>query len=140
MIKIKKIKPMFNSLITTMDKYEHDMTTKGGLIDTTKQEGALKEYQKVVAIGDSVRNIKVGDLVCINPIRYARKKHQEGSLKDVIITDNPVVDYNFNVVDLDDIPHLLLQDCDISFIIEDFEDIPDPKPLKLYKPKNKIIV
>ena len=29
MIKIKKIKPMFNSLITTMDKYEHDMTTKG---------------------------------------------------------------------------------------------------------------
>ena len=140
MIKIKKIKPMFNSLITTMDKYEHDMTTKGGLIDTTKQEGALKEYQKVVAIGDSVRNIKVGDLVCINPIRYARKKHQEGSLKDGIITDNPVVDYNFNVVDLDDIPHLLLQDCDISFIIEDFEDIPDPKPLKLYKPKNKIIV
>lgn len=140
MIKIKKIKPMFNSLITTMDKYEHDMTTKGGLIDTTKQEGALKEYQKVVAVGDSVRNIKVGDLVCINPIRYARKKHQEGSLKDGIITDNPVVDYNFNVVDLDDIPHLLLQDCDISFIIEDFEDIPDPKPLKLYKPKNKIIV
>lgn len=140
MIKIKKIKPMFNSLITTMDKYEHDMTTKGGLIDTTKQEGALKEYQKVVAVGDSVRNIKVGDLVCINPIRYARKKHQEGSLKDGIITDNPVVDYNFNVVDLNDIPHLLLQDCDISFIIEDFEDIPDPKPLKLYKPKNKIIV
>lgn len=140
MIKIKKIKPMFNSLITTMDKYEHDMTTKGGLIDTTKQEGTLKEYQKVVAVGDSVRNIKVGDLVCINPIRYARKKHQEGSLKDGIITDNPVVDYNFNVVDLDDIPHLLLQDCDISFIIEDFEDIPDPKPSKLYKPKNKIIV
>ena len=130
MIKIKKIKPMFNSLITTMDKYEHDMTTKGGLIDTTKQEGTIKEYQKVVAVGDSVRNIKVGDLVCINPIRYARKKHQEGSLKDGIITDNPVVDYNFNVVDLDDIPHLLLQDCDISFIIEDFEDIPDPKPSK----------
>ena len=58
---------MFTSLITTMDKYEQDKLTNGGLIDTAKQQGTLKEYQKVLAIGDSVRNIKVGDLVCINP-------------------------------------------------------------------------
>ena len=140
MIKVKKIKPMFNALVTTMDKYEQDIMTKGGLIDTEKQKGTIKEYQKVIAVGDSVRNVKVGDLVCINPIRYARKKHQDGSLKDGIITDNPVVEYNFNVIELDNVPRLLLQDCDISFIIEDFEDIPDPKPSKLYKPKNKIIV
>lgn len=140
MIKVKKIKPMFNALVTTMDKYEQDIMTKGGLIDTEKQKGTIKEYQKVIAVGDSVRNVKVGDLVCINPIRYARKKHQDGSLKDGIITDNPVVEYNFNVIELDNVPHLLLQDCDISFIIEDFEDIPDPKPSKLYKPDNNIIV
>ena len=114
--------------------------TKGGLIDTEKQKGTIKEYQKVIAVGDSVRNVKVGDLVCINPIRYARKKHQDGSLKDGIITDNPIVEYNFNVIELNNIPHLLLQDCDISFIIEDFEDVPDPKPSKLYKPDNNIIV
>ena len=34
---IKKIKPMFTALITTMDKYEHDIITDGGLIDTSKQ-------------------------------------------------------------------------------------------------------
>ena len=29
MIKVKKIKPMFNALVTTMDKYEQDIMTKG---------------------------------------------------------------------------------------------------------------
>ena len=91
MLKVKKIRPMFNALITTMDKYEEDGRTAGGIIDTAKQQGALKEYQRVISVGDSVRNIKEGDLVCINPIRYAIKKHQEGSLKDGIITDNPVI-------------------------------------------------
>ena len=36
MLKVKKIKPMFTSLITTMDKYEKDVKI-GGLIDTTRQ-------------------------------------------------------------------------------------------------------
>ena len=44
MLKIKKVKPMFTALITTMDKYEHDVLTSGGLIDTAKQQGSLKEY------------------------------------------------------------------------------------------------
>ena len=118
MLKIKKIKPMFTSLITTMNKYEHDVNTKGLI---TKTEGGLKEYQTVLAIGDSVRGIKVGDLVCVNPSRFAVRKHREGSLKDGVITDNPVTSYNFDVVELDDKPCLLLQDRDIEFIIEDFE-------------------
>ena len=33
MIRIKKLKPMFNSIITTMDKYEKDVETNG-IIDT----------------------------------------------------------------------------------------------------------
>ena len=59
---IKKIKPVFTALITTMDKYEHDIITDGGLIDTSKQQGCLKEYQRVVAVGTTVRDIKEGDL------------------------------------------------------------------------------
>ena len=65
MLKVKKIKPMFTALITTMDKYEEDVRTSGGLLDVTKQQGGLKEYQTVLAIGSSVRDIKVGDLVCV---------------------------------------------------------------------------
>ena len=131
---------MFTSLITTMDKYEHDMTTRGGLIDTTKQQGGLKEYQTVLAVGSSVRDIKVGDIVCVNPARFAVRKHQAGTLKDGIVTDNPVTTYNFDVVEMDGKQCLLLQDRDIDFIIEEYEEIPDPTPSPIIQPERKKII
>ena len=139
MLKIKKIKPMFTSLITTMDKYEKDVVI-GNLIDVSKREGSLKEYQKVLAVGSSVRDIKVGDLVCVNPTRFAVKKHQEGSLKDGIITDNPTITYNFDVVEMDGKQCLLLQDRDIDFIIEEYEEVPEPTSSHLITPEEKKIL
>lgn len=121
MLKIKKIKPMFNAVVTTTERYLEDVYLPGGLLDVSKRQGGLKEYQEVVAVGDTVRNIKVGDLVCINPMRFAVKQHQEGSLKDGVITDNPVVKYNFDVILIDDKEHLLLTDRDINFVIEEYE-------------------
>lgn len=131
---------MFTALITTMDKYEHDVMTNGGLIDTTKQQGGIKEYQTVLAIGSSVRDIKVGDVVCINPTRFAVKQHRAGSLKDGVIVDNPVVKYNFDVVEMNDKQCLLLQDRDIDFILEDYEEVPDPTPSSLIKPEEKKLI
>ena len=131
---------MFTSLITTMDKYEHDMTTRGGLIDTTKQQGGLKEYQTVLAVGSSVRDVKVGDIVCVNPARFAVRKHQAGTLKDGIVTDNPVTTYNFDVVEMDGKQCLLLQDRDIDFIIEEYEEVPDPTPSPIIQPEKKKLI
>lgn len=139
MLKVKKIKPMFTALITTMDKYEHDVKI-GGLIDTSKQQGGLKEYQKVLAVGSSVRDIKVGDVVCVNPSRFAIRKHQTGSLKDGVVTDNPVTTYNFDVVEMDGKQCLLLQDRDIDFIIEEWEEVPDSAPSSLIKPAEKKLI
>ena len=124
MLKVKKIRPMFTALITSMDKYDKDMKV-GDLIDIHRKEGSLKEYQKVLAVGSSVRDIKVGDLVWINPTRFGVKKHREGSLKDGVITDNPIITYNFDVVEMDGKQCLLLQDRDIDFIIEEYEEVPD---------------
>lgn len=115
---------MFTAVVTTMDKYQDDILV-GGLIDGTKKRGTLKEYQKVVAVGTAVHGIQEGDMVCINPIRYSVKKHQEGSLKDGIITDNPVISYNFPTVLLDGKEHLLLQDRDIDFVITEYEETKD---------------
>lgn len=140
MLKVKKIKPMFTALITTMDKYEEDVRTSGGLLDVTKQQGGLKEYQTVLAIGSSVRDIKVGDLVCVNPTRFAVKQHQAGTLKDDVVTDNPVVKYNFDVIEMDGKQCLLLQDRDIDFIIEEYEEVPDPTPSTLIKPEEKKLI
>lgn len=139
MIKLKKIKPMFTSLITTMDKYERDMKV-GDLIDIHRKEGSLKEYQRVLAVGSSVRDIKVGDLVWVNPTRFGVKRHQEGSLKDGVISDNPIVTYNFDVVEMDGKQCLLLQDRDIDFIIEEWEDIPDPVPSPSIKQEKQEII
>ena len=57
MKKLLKVKPMFNRIITTMDVYEKDQYN-GHVIDTTKQKGSLKEYQTVLSVGTTVRDIK----------------------------------------------------------------------------------
>lgn len=130
-INIKKIRPMFNQVITTMDKYSDEELNDGKIIDVHKVNNPIKEYQKVIAKGPMVKNIEVGDLVMVNPKRYGKMLHKEGSLKDGVITDNPVVSYNFNVIELDHVRYLLLTDQDIDFVIEDYEQ---------EKPKNDIIV
>lgn len=140
MLKIKKIKPMFTSLITTMDKYEEDIKTSGGLLDVNKQQGGLKEYQTVIAVGTTVRDIKVGDLVCINPTRFAVKQHREGTLKDGVISDNPVIKYNFDTIEINGKQCLLLQDRDIDFIIEEYEEVTNTDTSPLIMPEKKKLI
>lgn len=123
MINIKKVKPMFNAIITTMNRYEDD-DDSDTLIKNTS--GSLKEYQTVVAVGGNVRDIKVGDVVQIDPSRYAQKQHREDSLKNGVVSDNPVMSYNFKTVLIDGEQCLLLYDSDISYIIEEYEEVNEP--------------
>ena len=140
MLNIKKIKPLNSYVVLTADKYEKSQTIgDSSILDTHKMEGALIEYQTVVAVGNLVRNIKEGDVVSINPKRYAVMKHQEGSLKDGVITDNPVIRYNFPTIMLDHEEYLLLQDNDINYVILESEEEPDEEPV-LIVPNNDIIV
>ena len=134
MLKIKSIKPMFDSLVTTMNKYEQDGFENGVIV---KQAGSLKEYQTVIAVGPAVRNIEVGDMVMINPTRYAKMKHQKGSLKDGVITDNPVIGYEFKTVTINDEECLYLQSQDIMYSFEG-EEVEDKKD-NIILPDNKII-
>jgi hypothetical protein len=138
MLNILKIKPLANYIVTTRDEYTGDETSANSSL-VVKQKGALKEYQKVVAVGPLARGVQVGDLVAINPRRYAVKKYQEGSLKDGIIKENPVIHYNFNVIELDHVPHLLITDQDIDFVIEKWEDEKEPEST-IIVPEKKIIV
>ncbi len=122
MKKLIKVKPMFNRIITTMNTYMEDQYI-GGIIDTNKAKGSLKEYQTVVAVGTTIRDIKVGDVVCIDPTRYMVTKHNEGSLKGGIISDNMTVGYKFNTIELNGESCLMLYDQDITFIIEESEEV-----------------
>ena len=137
MLKIKKIKPLFNRILVTSDKYEEDVK-QGGVVVITA--GTLKEYQKVIAVGDTVRGIKEGDIVLVNPTRYAIKKHQEGSLKEGVISDEPIVSYNFNLVDVNDSMCILLYDQDVDYVIQEYEDIEDKKSNLILPEEKKLIL
>lgn len=126
MIHIKKIKPLFTSVVTTGDKFEKDMV-EGGIIIARK--GDLKLWQKVIAVGTSVRDIKEGDLVMINADHYVTKKYSKDSIQNDI-DNNPILGYKFNWVTIDDEKGnpkecLLLNDRDIlySFEGEERDDI-----------------
>lgn len=140
MKKLIKIKPMFNRIITTMNTYEEDQYI-GAVLDTTKQKGSLKEYQEVLSVGTSVRDIKEGDIVCIDPTRYMVTKHRDKSLQGNIIGDDIAIGYKFNTLKLGDKECLMLFDQDISFIVEESEDIEDQSSPHIIQPeKPKIIV
>jgi len=111
---------MFTRIVTTMDMYVEDTTTPGGLIDVNKLKRGIKEYQTVVAVGTSVRYVKEGDLVCINPDRYAVRKFSNDSVKNDLL-ENTITRYNFNVVKIEDKDYLLLDEADVEFIVEDHD-------------------
>lgn len=139
-LNIKAIKPLNNQVITTAYEYEDDVKV-GNLLDVKHTKGTLKEYQRVVEVGPMVRSIEKGNLVMVNPKRYAKFKHQKGSLKDGVISDNPVIAYEFPIIELDHVPHLLLSDQDIDFVITDSEEEPDaPTNSNLIVPSNKVII
>jgi co-chaperonin GroES (HSP10) len=119
MIHIKKIKPLFTSIVTTGEKFEKDMS-EGGIIVARK--GDLKLWQKVIAVGSSVRDVKVGDMVMIKPENYAVKKYSKDSIQNDM-DNNPILSYRFNWVNIEDEAGntkecLLLNDRDIAYAFE----------------------
>lgn len=136
---IKKIKPLFNTIVTTMDRYTEEELKVGGIIDSSKISLPVKEYQKVVAIGPTVRNIEVGDVVKINPARYKvrdfKEEPQENSLRNSLVKQTP--SYQFKYVEMDGIKYLLLADSDIEFIVEEYEE--DPPQSDIIVPNNEIV-
>ncbi len=136
MLHIKKIKPMFTSIITTGDRFEKDFT-QGGLI--VAKQGDLKVWQKVIAIGSSVRDINVGDMVMINIANYAVRKYSKDSIQNDL-DNNPKIRYNLNWVTMDDedgnsMDCLLLNDRDVLYSFEGEE-----KDEVIQIPEKKVIV
>ena len=122
MFKIKKVRPLFTGVVTTARKYVGETTTAGGLIvDTTKMEGTLNNYQIVTAVGTMVKDLKEGDIVKINYKRYAKAKHLPGAIEDNIQSDNMSVVYEIPMININGEEHLFIQNNDIEYVVEDYE-------------------
>ena len=117
---IKKIKPMFNRIITTAKVYTEDELKSGGIIDSTKMQMSIREYQTVVAVGNTVKDIKVGDLVKLNYDRYLVRKYKENSIQNDINKFNPVDEYRFRIVTMNHETYLQLYDSDVEYVIEEY--------------------
>ena len=137
MLKVKSIKPLFTGVLTTANKYETTSTKNGIIISAKQTEGHIKEYQTVVKVGSSVREIKPGYIVLINPSRYLRKKFDENSIRDDF-DKNPTIEINIPTVVINDKEYFLIEDRDVAYIIDDCEEIPDTKP-SIIMPKNTTI-
>lgn len=137
MLKVKSIKPLFTGVLTTANRYETTSTKNGIIISAKQTEGHIKEYQTVVKVGSSVREIKPGDIVLINPSRYLRKKFDENSIRDDF-DKNPTIEINIPTVVINDKEYFLIEDRDVAYIIDDCEEIPDTKP-SIIMPKNTTI-
>lgn len=138
MLKVKDIRPVFTRLITTADRYEETQMTNG-LIDVNKLEGRYKEYQRVVRVGSSVREVKEGDIVLIDPSRYMKRKFSDNSLRDDFV-ENPIVEINIPTVTMGDEDYFMIDERDIAYVIADSEEVPDPLPNPIIVPKKPKII
>lgn len=140
MLHIKKIKPLFTSIVTTGDRFEKDLV-QGGLIVASK--GDLKLWQRVLYKGDTVRGIEAGDMVMINVDNYAVKKYDKNSIQNDL-DNNRIITYNFNWVTIDDEEGnpqecLLINDRDVLYAFEG-EERDDPERMIEVPGKKRIIV
>lgn len=136
MLHITKLKPLFTGVLTTAEKYDKDVAENGLIVHT---EGELKLYQRVIAIGSTVRDIAVGDKIVFDPKNYMIMKYDPNSVKEDMGM-NKVVRFAFpfvNIFDENDkeIECLLLNDRDIRYVYEGEERFNN-----IIIPDNKLIV
>ena len=132
-MKPTKIRPMFNHVLVTCDRYDADQTSDSGLvISINKKKGDIKEIQKVVAVGNTVTAVKPGDYVQLNPTRYMMRTD---SIKDVG-KSKAEYKFEFPVVQLKGKNYLFLFDSDIDYVVEEFE--PDADTMLYVPPKDVV--
>lgn len=122
MLHVTKIKPLFDHLLITADRFEKDMIHSGVIL---ANKGNLKLWQTVVAVGSVVRDIKVGDKVMINPNDFAVKKYNKNSVQNDL-DNNPVLTYNFPFETIDDEKgepkdYLYISDRNVKYVFEGIE-------------------
>ena len=135
MIVIDKVRPKFNNIIVTKEFNKEDVI-KHGVIREAK--GSLKEYQKVIAVGPAVRDLKEGAIIKLNLDRYAVKKYKPGSIKESMEQHmEESTSYNVPNITLNDVDFLLITDQDYDYEVLESHEVPNET---LIVNKTKLIV
>lgn len=117
---IKKIKPLFTAVVVTAHVYPRDYKEHNII---SPKANKLKEYQRVVAVGDACRGIEEGDLVCIDLSSYAQWKYKKNSVKSSIEElHNEIIGYNVPQIKIDDQDCMYLDIRDIKYVVQEYDD------------------
>ena len=112
----KIMKPKFDMVVTTADKYEGDEIVNGVSVPT---KGLYKEFQDVLAVGPNVKDVKVGDKVKVDLTRYRRMTHEqvqksrEERFSELDTTDKSGIVYVVPTEVVDDKEVFLLREADV---------------------------
>lgn len=135
MLRLKRIRPKFDMVVTTADKYEGDEIVNGVSVPT---KGLYKEFQDVLAVGPNVKDVKVGDKVKVDLTRYRRMTHEqvqksrEERFSELDTTDKSGIVYVVPTEVVDDKEVFLLREADVAFIVEEFDEA--KSDIKLIRP------
>lgn len=138
MLNVKDIRPVYTRLITTANRYTESQKV-GNILDANKLEGRYKEYQTVVRVGSSVREVKEGDVVLIDPSRYMKRQYSDNSLREEFV-ENPIISIDIPTVVMNGVDYFMIEERDIAYVIVDSEEIPDKKASTIIMPKEKKII
>lgn len=113
-------------IVTTANKYDADEVVNGVSVPT---KGLYKEFQDVLAVGPSVKDVKVGEKVKIDFARYKRMTHEqvqksrEERFSELDTTDKSTVVYAVPTEVVDGEEVFLLRETDVTYVVEDCEDV-----------------
>lgn len=140
-INLKKVRPIFNGILITANIEELAEPQIGKIINPDAIRRSVKLVQTVVAVGESVRAVKPGDVVYMNYDRYAVRKYKDenNGLKEEMAEfyKMGIIAYQFNEIIIDGVPHLLVFENDVRFIVEEMEEI---KPSVIIQPSPTLIL
>lgn len=139
MLKVHDIRPVFNRVLTTANKYKEQQYTEGGLIDGTHLEGTAKEYQTVIKVGSAVREVKPGDVVLIDPTRYIKRRYSKDSIQNDL-DNNPIISIEIPTVEMDGVDYFMIDDRDILYVITDSDEVEEEQKASIITPKEQKLI
>ena len=123
-LKILEATPPFTMMLVTANTYtESECISETGMLESDLV-GALKEIQKVISVGQGVREYKVGDLVQINFSKYAKRRLEKDSTKADMPDEyyNEVISYEIPMFEINGQTCLLIDSSNVYFRIDKYEE------------------
>lgn len=115
----KEIRPLFTTVIVTEDCWEDDWIDNGVVM---ARKGDLKDYQRVIAVGHTCNEVKVGDLVKVDLQSYMVPMYKDNSIKNDMMGQENVVTYRVPKVIIDGKRYNRLTERDIDFIVTKYDE------------------